>query len=152
VVTLFAVVLGWVIFRAPTFEAAWLILRGMFGMNGTVLSAAFEPLLSPLMPLLENFGVSFGHTPLFFGSPQAWGVVFLLAIALLAPNSHQLLGYHQTLEPDRSRTGRSGVQTPASPARLRWAPSRGWAVAVGIMFVYLLTQLSNVSEFLYFQF
>lgn len=145
-ITLLAVVIGWVIFRAPTLESAWLILRGMCGMNGFVISSEFVPALSPIVPLLQDLGVTFGRTARFYGAPQAFGIVLLFAIALFAPNSHQLLGYGQTVD-----AGRSPLDV-VPPWALRWAPSSGWAVVIGLLFVYQLTQLSKVSEFLYFQF
>jgi D-alanyl-lipoteichoic acid acyltransferase DltB (MBOAT superfamily) len=151
-VTLLAVVLGWVIFRSSSLDAAWLVLRGMLGMNGIVLPDLFAPLLSPLSPMLQELGVSFGRTLLFFGAPQALGMVFLFAIALLAPNSHQLLGYEQPLDADKPRPAPSVAQSAIPTTPLQWAPSRGWAVLIAGLFVYSLMQLSNISEFLYFQF
>jgi D-alanyl-lipoteichoic acid acyltransferase DltB (MBOAT superfamily) len=142
-VTLLAVVIGWVVFRAHTFEGAELVLRGMVGLNGVHLSSGFEGALSPL---LRDLGVTFGPVNNFFGASEALGIVALCAVALFAPNSHQLLGYEQ-----QTAAVRRAVE-PRLTLPLRWAPTSSWAVVVGLAFVFVLTQLSNISEFLYFQF
>lgn len=141
-VTLLAVVVGWVVFRAESLDAAGLVLRGMAGMNGVTLSPGMEALLSPLVPQLQDLGVTFARSPRFFGAPQVLGLVLLFAVALLAPNSQELLGYLQPPATDKAD----------APGRWHWAPRPAWAVATGLVFVYVLTQMSSVSEFLYFQF
>jgi alginate O-acetyltransferase complex protein AlgI len=146
-ITLLAVVIGSVIFRATSLDAAWLVLRGMTGMNGILLSDRHE---AKLAPLLGGLGVAFGHVPYFFGPPEALGIVMLFLVVLFAPNSHQLLGYMQP-PPDHVRPFPAWREAPAL-LRLRWAPGPGWAVVIGCSLVYVLTQLSNISEFLYFQF
>jgi alginate O-acetyltransferase complex protein AlgI len=152
-VTLFAVILGWVVFRATSFDAAWLVLRGMFGMNGILLPDLLAPVLSPVLPTLEGLGVSFGRTLLFFGAPQALGIIVLFAIALLAPNTQQLLGYEQPLDAGELRPKPDAARRAVAPRPpLQWAPTRSWAALTALMFVYVLTQLSDISEFLYFQF
>ncbi len=148
-VTLLAIVIGWAVFRAESIESAGLVLRGMAGLNGVVLSPPLQAALAPLVPMLRDLGVIFEPLPLFHGGPQALGIVLLFAVALLAPNSHELLRYGEPLLP----AGLQDRAAVAAPARhLRWRPSAGWAVATGVLFVYVLTQMSKVSEFLYFQF
>ena len=39
-----------------------------------------------------------------------------------------------------------------STRRMRWQANLPWLIAILVSFTYLLLQLSNVSEFLYFQF
>jgi len=122
----------------------------MIGLNGVRLSPDLELLLGPLAPLLRDGGVTFGNVKYFYGAPEAFGIVLLFGVALLAPNSHQMLGYMQPLATDTAQA------PPAIAERiapwLRWKPSRGWAVAMACLFIYTLTQMSEVSEFLYFQF
>lgn len=130
-------------------QAAGLVLQGMAGMNGILLSEGFEPMLSPL---LRDMGVVFGPVPHFFGAPEALGIAILFAVALFAPNSHQLLGYMQPPATDPSRPTRAVERGDAVAVPLRWVPNPGWAVVVGLSFVFILMQLSNISEFLYFQF
>jgi hypothetical protein len=35
---------------------------------------------------------------------------------------------------------------------VRWQPTLAWAAAIGILFVFVLTQMSARREFVYFQF
>jgi len=150
-VTLLAVIFGWVVFRAASFDAAWLVARGMFGMNGIHLPDILIPILSPILPWLESEGVTFGRTALFFGVPQTVGIIGLFALALLAPNTQQLFGYGEKVDVAEPRRTPIVAET-GGPARVLWAPTRAWAVAMAVLFVYVLTQLSDISEFLYFQF
>jgi D-alanyl-lipoteichoic acid acyltransferase DltB (MBOAT superfamily) len=145
-VTLLAVIVGWVVFRAESLDAARQMLRGMAGLNGIVISPHIAAMLGEHAFLLDALGVTVGPSPLFGGVPQAAWIAVLMAVVLLAPNSQQLMGY---VAPNREET-----PSAASPAEIwpRWSLSQGWAVAAAVAFLYTLTQMSNVSEFLYFQF
>jgi D-alanyl-lipoteichoic acid acyltransferase DltB (MBOAT superfamily) len=150
-VTLLAVIVGWVIFRAGSFDSAWMVLRGMLGMNGIRLPDFFLPIFPASLPTLMDFGVTFGRTDLFFGVPQTVSTIVLFAIVLLAPNTQQLFGYRQTVD-DGEPCPIPIVASRPAPLPVPWAPTRGWAVVMAFVFVYALTQMSDVSEFLYFQF
>ncbi len=81
--TFFAVHLGWVLFRAPTFERAGEIYRGLFGKSGT------EDLFART---LES--QTFGNLPAFVdvaGGPELFPFLVLgLLIAFFAPNTHEI--------------------------------------------------------------
>ncbi len=61
--TLLAVVVAWVLFRASSVQEAWRIIRGMFGMNGVALPATWEYKNPELVERLKSFGVSFQELP-----------------------------------------------------------------------------------------
>jgi len=61
--TLLAVVVGWVLFRASTLAEAHRILAGMFGFNGIALPSSWEHRHAGLVELLQSFGVSFQSLP-----------------------------------------------------------------------------------------
>ena len=44
--------------------------------------------------------------------------------------------------------------TPAStlPSWARWRPTSAWAIAIAIVAVFTITQMSRISEFIYWQF
>jgi D-alanyl-lipoteichoic acid acyltransferase DltB (MBOAT superfamily) len=144
-ITLLAVIVGWVVFRAESLGSAWLILQGMTGANGVVVSPVIAELI-PSATILDSIGVTVNDLPLFYGAPQAAWIAALMVIVLLAPNSQQLMGY---VAPNDEAPRRPELRPPALP---RWSPSRQWAVVAATAFIYTLTQMSNVSEFLYFQF
>jgi hypothetical protein len=83
--------------------------------------------------------------PYFAGEEQIAWIAALFAIAFFAPNSNQFMGY--------AALGYArGLEAWRSGAWLRWSPTRGWAVATACILLYTLTQMSHISEFLYFQF
>ena len=41
---------------------------------------------------------------------------------------------------------------PAAPRRLQWRPTAAWAVLVALLFLAVVLNLSNATDFLYFQF
>lgn len=141
-VTFLAVVVGWVFFRAASFESAVHILEGMAGMNGVALPAGLVLQLGPVGVWLSEHGFSdVSLSGQQFVLTWAW-VIVLLGVALVCPNSQQILSrYHPAQE-----TGRMMA------SRLSWRMSRGWAVVSGIAFAIGLFALPRVSEFLYFQF
>jgi alginate O-acetyltransferase complex protein AlgI len=145
-VTLLAVIVGWVIFRAESLDSAWLMLRGMTGANGIVIPPDLFALFGQPTEILVPFGATIGPLPLFYGPPQGVWIAALGLVVLFAPNSQQLMGY---VAPNDDEPGHTVLRPIVWP---RWSLSRGWAVVAATAFIYTLTQMSDVSEFLYFQF
>ena len=85
--TFFAVVLGWVIFRTTDVDAALRIYSGLFGFNGVVLPSRLEALLAEALQSLP--AITFGASELV-RVPAAVFCGFAGMIALLVPNSEQL--------------------------------------------------------------
>ncbi|NNF17936.1 MAG: MBOAT family protein [Gammaproteobacteria bacterium] len=140
--TFFAVVIGWVFFRASDFDSAWRILGGMFGVNGITVPSAILNAATGLQPVLSGLGITAdgGSGKLFvFGS--LW-IVLLFMIAWFGPNSQSLLKEHEPVLESGN----------IAPSRLRWAPARPWAIACGVLLAIGILALPEVSEFLYFQF
>ncbi|HEX2112903.1 MAG TPA: MBOAT family protein [Alphaproteobacteria bacterium] len=140
--TLLALIVGWVIFRAETVGSAWTMLRGMAGANGVAFAPNMVEVFAPAAWLAETAGIRIAPLQFFYGPEQALLTACLLLIVLFAPNSQQIMGY---IAPNDD--------APRSTlAQQRWSPSRGWAVVAASAFIYTMTQMSEVSEFLYFQF
>ena len=143
--TFLFVVVAWVFFRAPTFAGAAAMLEGMAGLNGVELPSAVRHAAPALAAGLEPLGVRFtGGGGAAFLATWAW-VAALLAIALLAPNSQQIL------RRARPVIGSDDVAAPRAPA-LAWSRSPAWACATGLVLAIGILALTEVSEFLYFQF
>jgi len=142
--TFVAVVVGWVFFRATSFDDAISILRGMAGLNGVSLPAALASYLDPsLRTTLEHWGVAF---PLGGGSRflfQYLWIIALFPLAMLAPNTQEILGRFQPALDFR----REGVTSS-----LAWRPTPAWAGFVAVVTACGLLSLTRVSEFLYYQF
>ncbi len=124
--TLLAVIVAWVPFRATSFDTAMAMLRGMAGMNGMALPVmvvqAFPPLalIATPVPVLRFLGDA---RTLSFPEVTAC-LVFGWTIALALPAVHELS-----------------------------ERARGWALAGGFAFTaQALCFAPNVTPFLYFQF
>ena len=128
-VTFFAVMLAWVFFRAGDMGAAKQMLASMFGLAGVDLRCSTD----------------LGH------ALRALGAVALAV--WLFPNTQEWLGrFRPALDYAEApaETGRGAV--PQWTARFWWKPEWPWALAMGGLALFTLTQLSRVSEFIYWQF
>jgi D-alanyl-lipoteichoic acid acyltransferase DltB (MBOAT superfamily) len=115
--TLAFVVLAWVPFRARDVAAALVVWAGMAGVSGLFTAESAPP----------------GR----LSTPVLW-ITALLAVALFAPNTQQLLSQ------------------PADPrgAPSRWQPTLRWALAAGLLLgvAVSLVVAHRPTEFLYFRF
>jgi len=141
--TFLAVVVGWVFFRATSFDGAIAMLQGMAGQSGVSLPAAIAYRVPDLVPVAENLGVVFtlggGAT---FLENWIW-VLALGVIAFFGPNTEELVRRYQPVL-NNEALGKGGW--------LVWSPSARWAFGVAGLLGISLLALPQVSEFLYFQF
>lgn len=136
VTTFVAVVVAWVFFRATDTAAALAILKGMAGLNGFLLGEHHRAYLGPLVPVIEQMGISFGVGARFSFLAATW-IIACLVLVLVLPNTQQwILG-----EGRRHAGGQTG-----------WFPSITWAVALGVVALVAIGFISGQSEFLYFNF
>ncbi|MDD5035083.1 MAG: MBOAT family protein [Methylococcaceae bacterium] len=144
--TFLAVMVAWVFFRSATVAVAQTILKGMAGLNGIVLPHEWleQHRDSSLIHWLLSQGVSFIDTPLFDPSDLFWDGL-LLAFCWLAPNTRQWFALHNpSIAP--ARTGAS------LPVRWQWRMNRLWAAYTVVIAYVAVISLSELSEFIYFQF
>jgi len=142
-VTFFAVALGWVFFRAANFESAERILSAMFSAGTWHLSPFYAEIVhnSSVDKWTRMVGVSLSSHFLLL-------VILLVSYALVvvAPNTQQIMaGYY-------SPPGMTEQRPSLKLALLQWRPSLTWAVLIAATSIWGLLHLSQVSEFLYFQF
>lgn len=142
--TFIAVVIAWVPFRAPTMEGAGRILAGMAGLNGIALPNAIGARLGPFGDTLADWGVTFAlGSGSAFVATWAW-IVALFLVARFMPNTQEFTRkFAPALDFDWQTAG---------GGRLQWMPTRGWACATAVLAAVGTLALSQVSEFLYFQF
>jgi D-alanyl-lipoteichoic acid acyltransferase DltB (MBOAT superfamily) len=136
--TFLAVVVAWVFFRASSLDSALLLCKAMLGFNGLELPEAMG--VTPLAPLAASFGMDIAAQELIPSRANVATLVCLLGVAFLAPNTQEWVGY----SPGKRALGRPWMH------RLAMHPAHG--LAIGCLCLFLLTQLSAVSVFLYFQF
>jgi D-alanyl-lipoteichoic acid acyltransferase DltB (MBOAT superfamily) len=138
--TFFAVVVGWVFFRAADVSAAMLMLKSMFGYGGVVWPIDARHQLGVLADYLSSIGLQFGYPQNFNGLANVIGMLALMLFVFLAPNVQQLMArYPAALE-------------PPEPSRFSWQPDLKWGMLIGIFALIAILKLGELSEFLYFQF
>ncbi len=147
VLTLGAVTLSWVYFRAETFASANNIAKGMLGMQGASLPEKFERKFGEgFSEVLTNLGVTFDST--LVGGTTEFGVLLLVLLVLwFAPNVGEMM---RGEEPYLNTYGRE-IEEPKNKFFL-WAPTAKWALITALCFVISILYLTRVQEFLYFQF
>jgi alginate O-acetyltransferase complex protein AlgI len=129
--TFLAVSVAWVFFRAASFQGAAEMLRAMAGINGIALP---------------------GSAVAFSNGIADWSqgrdlFVLLGLIVFLAPNTPQIvIGYQPVFETYR---GQLGFWRGISPVI---ADKKRYALLAGLLAWLTLLSMSQVSEFLYFQF
>jgi alginate O-acetyltransferase complex protein AlgI len=143
-----AVVIAWVFFRAPDMQSAVVLLKSMAGLNGTYLPAGWLDLLRPAAPFLARHDIHFGDA---VSTRQLGWVSAAFVIAMFMPNVRQLFrNYQITLPPERE--GSVEAATPRLVALLAWRPSVVWAGVIVGCFLFSISIMTKVSQFLYFQF
>ncbi len=141
--TFFAVVIAWVVFRADSLSAATIILEAMSGMHGVILPDAWLVKWGVFGLWLATQGVTFGATnDLIMGGAINWIWISLL-IVWFAPNTQQIMAaYKPALDmPENSKA-----------KRLLWQPSIHAALIIWLIGFIALINLNKQSAFLYFQF
>jgi D-alanyl-lipoteichoic acid acyltransferase DltB (MBOAT superfamily) len=148
VVTLAAVVVSMVVFRATTVAGATDIYAGMLGLNGIELPSTLYDRLGPLAAPLGRLGVVAGGGRIAdLILPWAW-IALLGLIALACPNTLQVLGRH-----DPALGWKGSLDGPLPRVGLlAWRPSLAWAVAISLVVALGMVNLGGQSEFLYWQF
>ena len=175
--TLLAVIVAWVVFRAESVATAGSVLASMAGLNGLSLPAAASPLFADLSSTggssFVTFDGPFANGLVDPGAALGW-IAALAAVALLLPNTQQWMsGFRPVLDvdatpgqdaalarhvtPDRGAPAAPGPPDDAGRERdlfafPLWRPSLPWALLVAALALFALLQLSSVSEFLYFRF
>lgn len=148
-ITFVAVVVSWIFFRASSFEAATSILKGMAGVNGISLPEGLAGPLAGLGQATHGWiyfeGIQVNALPV--GVPAALWAMAACLIAFLSPNVYQIMSRvrpaFETYQGELNALVRSWIV---------WRPSIPWAVAICVIGLWALLNLSRVSEFLYFQF
>ena len=141
--TFMAVLLAWVVFRAPDLATAGDILLAMAGGNGVALPRGMAAHAQPLLAL--------GLEPRFtgirwidFSGPGVPVLLLAMALAFWAPNTQEIFGHYEP--------GIDKIAARAGKPRWRWTPNRVWSLMASLVFLGCLFSMNRVSEFLYFQF
>jgi alginate O-acetyltransferase complex protein AlgI len=148
VLTLVAVAVSMVLFRSSTTAAAVDLLKGMIGLNGVALPPSVYKALGPAGGWLDSLGVMRDAGIDFDFTKMSIWIPVLTFIALLCPNTLQILARYEPalgVKPTPSDVGLAGV-------RIAWSPSLAWALGISVIGAIGVLSLGGKSEFLYWQF
>jgi alginate O-acetyltransferase complex protein AlgI len=145
-VTMFCVVVAWVVFRAESIDGAMVVMNGMIGANGIVLPHTYARYTTWLS--VVPIDIEFRTLNYYYGSRQVLWYMLLFAIVVWAPNTHEIMNrYLPSLNPP--------TVNPHSIWRFcDWRPTTFYAGVVGAMALTALFMIfiGRRNEFLYFQF
>lgn len=137
--TFLAVMLSWIVFRAPDSATGLELFAAISGQYGAILPHGFS------MPLLESLGISFAAAD-SGALLQAWGAILLcLAVIFALPNTESLFSGHHSIISD------DGVETQKL-LPVRWMPSVLWSVVLGAMAFACLVSPNGANIFLHWRF
>ena len=140
--TFISTVVAWVFFRADSIHHALAMVRGMVGMNGMTLPYQWFKWWF-VGPWLARCGVHFENTVTFGGFPQLRWLLGCALVVWLAPNTQQIM---------RSFRPALGIEPDHVDHWWLWRPTKLWLAASVIVAVLAVLSLTEVSEFIYFQF
>jgi len=151
-ITFIAVVIGWVFFRAVTLDGAQIIIKGMVGLNGIEIPNAILARTGSFGSGLQALGVTPSNGGKTFVMTWLWNFT-LLVFVLTLPNIQDLFFKNQgTL--NKFNYANQSAFWPIRQLILgfSWTDRRRWALFSGACLALGMLTLSQVSEFLYFQF
>jgi D-alanyl-lipoteichoic acid acyltransferase DltB (MBOAT superfamily) len=151
--TFMAVVIGWVFFRAASFDAALEMLLGMAGWNGIALPNAIAARFGSSWQILAGLG----FTTYLGGGNQfifTWlWLALLLTLVMAMPNTQQIMKRFEPVMQLPHADDQSEIRLMTRlHSKLGWKPNGSWAVAIGVIAMLGVFAMSRISEFLYFQF
>ncbi|QBG36354.1 MBOAT family O-acyltransferase [Litorilituus sediminis] len=150
--TFLAVIVGWVFFRAVSLDGALTILQGMLGLNGISVPNAILSRLGEAGNLLQTWGVTPSHGGAVFVKTWLWNIT-LLAFVLTLPNVQDLFAKEQGTLSNYSQVNDNTFWPTWSKSKtITWSSTTRWAAFSGACLALGILTLSQVSEFLYFQF
>ena len=137
-ITFVAVVFAWVYFRSNSLLTANVVIKGMLGINGTLLPIKW---VEDSDNFIIRWFLSQGFRPtisdtLFDGGPELRLIVILLFICLFLPNTDQVFSSNQL----------------NGNVLWIWKPNKCWLFITIVMGFFAILSISDLSEFIYFQF
>jgi len=151
-ITVNAVVFAWVFFRATNFDSAITMIKGMLGMHGASIPNAIYQRLDFLEPAFNAFSI---YSFLGGGSQFIFTWLWIAAcsvIVLFLPNLQEVFqNYQYSLDTKRVQLNEKSTIDGYGPIK-KWRPTKGWAICCALFLMLGVLTLSQVSEFLYFQF
>jgi alginate O-acetyltransferase complex protein AlgI len=144
--TLAAILMALVFFRAPGMAAALQTVSAMMGAHGSgIATQGLSSLAGPFGMIFAQHGAAAATTGLksIEAAVQNGEVALLWFIILAMPNSQQIMNRYEPV---------LGRVTASRWPRLAWRPTPGWAMATGAIGAFAVMAIAGTTEFVYFQF
>jgi alginate O-acetyltransferase complex protein AlgI len=146
--TFLAVVVAWVYFRAPSLEQGNNILWAMTGANGAQLPAGIAARLGDSVDILQSMGIT---VRMGGGSMLLTNALWVIAaglVALIMPNVAQQFHRYEPVLYEHE----ASFKLHRDRAVFSWRYSTYWAATTALLGLLGILTLTQISEFLYFQF
>ncbi len=138
--TFLIVVVAWVYFRAESLEAANRIIQGMAGSNGVFIPEKYFERWGDLAVLMQSMGLQFADS-MVESSKEIIEPLLLMAACWIFPNTAIIMRSYEPV-----------VAQPEGRTRMAFKTSLLWLVGIALIAFLSILNLSELSEFLYFQF
>jgi len=139
--TFLLISLAWVLFRAESFEAAIEMYKGLINIQAILFDESVEK--SHLMYFVYGYYVDIENIKLLFY------LVCIVVLLWVLPSTHDVF----------SKQHKININKHPQPYVYKyfdgiviWSPSFLWAIFIASLFIISFINLTEVSEFLYFQF
>lgn len=132
-ITFLAIVIAWVFFRAESFDSAIIMLKGMSGEYGFILPTSLQEKLGGFSAIITSLGWEFAPLDYSKGLQDILMIAITTALLWYLPNTQEIV-----LNEKKSR--------------FYWNKNLVWSIGLSTILLFSILRLSNVSEFLYFQF
>ncbi len=152
-ITFIAVVVSWVFFRSTDVDTAIRILESMMGMNGIAIPNAIAARLGEWNDILMQWGITSyiggGKT---FIMTYLW-LFILFIIIVFMPNTAQIMRhFNYSLKEYHDKETETVNTHPFIKHLLTFSINKRCAFFSALIACFGILALTNVSEFLYFQF
>lgn len=136
-----------VFFRAPTFESAILIYKAMININNIIIPESWFLIIQSTLGnyFFDLMSIHYGPINFFYGLNQLAIIFILLLFCIFGPNTMNL--FHNYF-PSIDKVENKGIIL----FNIKWQPNIIWSCIISLLFTYTFMSLSNISEFIYFQF
>jgi D-alanyl-lipoteichoic acid acyltransferase DltB (MBOAT superfamily) len=140
--TFFAVLIGWVYFRSNNIDTAHHILKSMVATSDFRLSAFYAEVVlnSSLAHWLSLSGLEISAESMLLSA-----IVIVSGTAFFTPNTQEIMGRYYWHP-------RGSVEIALANINGLWSPRLLWACFISVAATWSFLGLSQLSEFLYFQF
>jgi hypothetical protein len=146
-ITILALILSWVVFRAETLNGAMTMYSAMFGFNGLSLPNSINNLASVLLSIFPDANITTNGVGIFSEGSNDAKIIIACIIALYFPNTLEWMHITKpALNTEYFFKKKYNYRLPP------WEQNAKHARLMAMIAIIVILSLGDASEFLYFQF